>query len=84
MALPSDPIAEGSQQAALECSEVLQTAIGRLEPELRAVFLLREIEELNYAEIADTLELSAGTVASRLNRARMQMKQLLTEIGWEP
>lgn len=84
VALPSEPVVDGSQQAAFESSEILQTALGRLEPELRAVFVLREIEELSYAEIAETLDLSAGTVASRLNRARTQMKQLLTEIGWEP
>lgn len=84
VALATEPVAEGSSNGAAESSELLQAALNRLEPDLKAVFVLREIEELNYAEIATTLDLSAGTVASRLNRARTQMKELLTELGWEP
>lgn len=84
VALATEPVAEGSSTGAAEFFELLQAALNRLEPDLKAVFVLREIEELNYAEIATTLDLSAGTVASRLNRARTQMKELLTELGWEP
>lgn len=82
--LAMEPAAERSSTEATESSEVLQAALDRLEPDLRTVFVLREIEELNYADIAATLDLSAGTVASRLNRARMEMRELLTELGWRP
>lgn len=81
--LATEPVAEGSSVDAAESSEVLQIALDRLEPDLRTIFVLREVEELNYAEIAATLDLSAGTVASRLNRARTRLKELLTELGWE-
>lgn len=83
VALAVDPAMEHSATGAMESSELLQVALDRLEPDLKAVFVLREIEKLNYSEIADTLNVSAGTVASRLNRARTHMKELLTELGWE-
>lgn len=49
---------------------VLQRVLNELPLELRAVFVLYELEELTMAEIAATLELPPGTVASRLRRAR--------------
>lgn len=84
VALTDEPLASNSLGVAdSEHSELLQTALNRLEPDLRSVFVLREVEQLSYAELADVLELSPGTVASRLNRARTQLKELLTELGWE-
>jgi RNA polymerase sigma-70 factor (ECF subfamily) len=64
--------------------ELLEQALGMLEPELRSAFLLREVEGLSYGEIAGTLEIPEGTVGSRLNRARRELKQHLVELGWEP
>lgn len=51
---------------------LLDDLIARLPDGLRAVFVLYELESLTTAEIADCLELPAGTVASRLRRAREQ------------
>lgn len=85
VALDVDPAAVRSEtEAAAQSAELLQTALARLEPDLRAVFVLREIEELSYADLAEALDVSAGTVASRLNRARTQLRELLTQLGWEP
>ncbi len=67
-----------------EQQELMDAALGRLDPDLRAIFLLREVEGRNYAEIAESLEIFAGTVASRLNRARRQLKEYLVDLGWEP
>jgi len=64
--------------------ELINTALEKLEPDLRAIFLLREFEGQNYAEIAQSIDLPEGTVASRLNRARRQLKELLIDLGWEP
>ena len=64
-------------------AELLQQALNRLDPELRSVFVLREVEQLSYRDLAEALGLSEGTVASRLNRARRLLKQYLTELGWE-
>lgn len=55
---------------------MLQTVLNQLPLELRAVFVLYELEELTMAEIAATLELPPGTVASRLRRAREQFENL--------
>ena len=55
---------------------VLQRILNQLPLELRAVFVLYELEELTMAEIAATLDLPPGTVASRLRRAREQFETL--------
>jgi RNA polymerase sigma-70 factor, ECF subfamily len=51
---------------------ILDLALDRLPMELRAVFVLYELEGLPSAEVADLLEIPRGTVASRLKRARSQ------------
>lgn len=60
-----------------EAGEVLEEALGRLPQEQRAVFVLRVFEELSYQEIADALQISAGTVMSRLSRAREKLRSIL-------
>jgi RNA polymerase sigma-70 factor, ECF subfamily len=55
---------------------VLQSVLDALPLELRVVFVLYELEELTMAEIATTLELPPGTVASRLRRARETFERL--------
>ncbi len=59
---------------------VIARAVGELSPEIRAAFLLRAYHELDYAEIAEALEVSVGTVKSRLWRARAALKTALEEI----
>ena len=62
----------------------MEHALARLDPELRSLFLLREVERQSYAEIAAALQIPEGTVASRLSRARQLLRQHLIELGWEP
>jgi RNA polymerase sigma factor (sigma-70 family) len=52
-----------------------------LPEEQRVVLLLREIEVLSYAEIARSLGVPAGTVASRLNHGRAALRQQLVARG---
>ena len=52
-------------------------ALQQVSPTYRAALLLRIFQGFSYKEIADTLECSVGTVMSRLNRARKQLKDLL-------
>jgi len=68
----------------IDDKELLEQAMGWLDPELRTAFLLREVEGLSYHEIANALEIPEGTVGSRLNRARRELRQHLTQLGWEP
>ena len=72
------------QERSTDASELLEMALARLDPDLRSIFLLREIEHLSYEAIAETLGIPAGTVASRLNRARRELQGILIELGWEP
>ena len=44
---------------------------------------LREVEGLAYREIAETLQIKEGTVGSRLNQARTQLRKHLVELGWK-
>jgi RNA polymerase sigma-70 factor (ECF subfamily) len=64
-------------------AELLEQALSRLDPELRCLFVLREIDQLSYRELAKTLGIAEGTVASRLNRARQMLKAHLEKLGWE-
>lgn len=63
--------------AGREASELLQGALQRLSPELRETVILRDLEELEYKEIAETLGVPEGTVKSRLNRGRAELARIL-------
>jgi RNA polymerase sigma-70 factor (ECF subfamily) len=57
--------------------DLLDRILSELPDELRAVFVLFEIEELTAPEVADALEIALGTVASRLRRARAEIAERL-------
>lgn len=63
--------------AGREASEILQAGLQRLSPELRETVILRDLEELEYKEIADVLGVPEGTVKSRLNRGRAELARVL-------
>ena len=59
----------------------IEEGLAALSPEHRQVLVLREMHQLSYDEIADTLELDVGTVKSRINRGRKQLRKILLESG---
>jgi RNA polymerase sigma-70 factor (ECF subfamily) len=61
----------------LEVADSVRDAIASLKPKLRIAILLKYFEELSYEEIADVLNCSKGTVASRLNRGHRILAQRL-------
>jgi RNA polymerase sigma-70 factor (ECF subfamily) len=63
--------------AGREASELLQEALQKLSPELRETVILRDLEELEYREIAQVLNVPEGTVKSRLNRGRAELARVL-------
>jgi RNA polymerase sigma-70 factor (ECF subfamily) len=71
------PSPEDRVQGKEEHQRVLE-ALDELEPPARAVVVLRDIEEFDYAEIAAILEIPIGTVKSRLARARMSIRAKLS------
>jgi len=66
-----------SKQDATESALWVRRAVEKLEPMDREILLLREFEQLSYAEIADLLQLPLNTVRSRLFRARTALRNLL-------
>jgi RNA polymerase sigma-70 factor, ECF subfamily len=67
----------------LEQNEIRQRideAIRKLSPEHRAVIVMKEIEDLQYSEIAEILNCSLGTVMSRLFYARKKLQILLQDV----
>jgi RNA polymerase sigma-70 factor (ECF subfamily) len=60
-----------------QLDQALQESLRKLSPKLRAIIVLKEIEELSYEEIAETLDISMGTVKSRISRAREELQESL-------
>jgi len=61
----------------IETKIEIQKSIKKLHPDFRTVFVLREINGMSYEEIAVALRLPVGTVKSRLNRARLALRETL-------
>jgi RNA polymerase sigma-70 factor, ECF subfamily len=66
-----------------ELAEMLNFAMDRIEPELRLIFQLKEVDELSYAQIGEIVGIPEGTVGSRLNRARRELRDQMLNLGWE-
>ena len=60
-----------------EQAEQVVAALGRVEPEYRAVLIMRDVEGFDYQQMADVLELPLGTLKSRLFRARIALRDEL-------
>ncbi|MFY9724820.1 MAG: sigma-70 family RNA polymerase sigma factor [Bryobacteraceae bacterium] len=63
--------------AGREASEILQAALQKLSPDLREAVILRDLQEMEYREIAQVLAIPEGTVKSRINRGRSELARLL-------
>src|ERR1039457_191437 len=63
--------------AGREASEILQAALQKLSPDLREAVILRDLQEMEYREIAEVLGIPEGTVKSRINRGRAELARLL-------
>ncbi|MCA9007910.1 MAG: RNA polymerase sigma factor, partial [Planctomycetaceae bacterium] len=85
LSLTQEPMCQNQpEQNRRDMKELLEEALSRLEPEVLSVFILHEVEKLTYREIAEVKKIAEGTVGSRMNRARRELKQHLTDLGWEP
>ena len=60
-----------------EVREQIQQALQRISPELREAVILRDLQDMDYKEIAAALKVPEGTVKSRINRGRTELARLL-------
>ncbi|WP_089843825.1 RNA polymerase sigma factor [Granulicella pectinivorans] len=63
--------------AGLELKARIQHALKQLSPELREAVILRDLEDMDYKEIAEVLRIPEGTVKSRISRGRGELARLL-------
>jgi RNA polymerase sigma-70 factor (ECF subfamily) len=64
----------------LELKATIQQALAKLSPELREAVILRDLEDMDYKEIAVVLKIPEGTVKSRISRGRGELARLLQRI----
>jgi len=60
-----------------EVGDTVHAALAKLSPELREAVILRDLQDMDYREIATTLKVPEGTVKSRINRGRAELARLL-------
>ena len=59
----------------------VQLALSRLDEERRNIIVLRDLQGVDYAEIASMLDIPIGTVRSRLHRARTELREIMNAMG---
>jgi RNA polymerase sigma factor (sigma-70 family) len=67
-----------------ELSSQVHTALTKLSPELREAVILRDLQQLEYNEIRQVLDVPEGTVKSRINRGRIELARILQQMGVRP
>jgi RNA polymerase sigma-70 factor, ECF subfamily len=78
--LPDPGPSQEQHVAGLELKATLQHALKQLSPELREAVILRDLEDMDYKEIAQVLHIPEGTVKSRISRGRGELARLLQRI----
>lgn len=81
----ADRLADGGKSqeqhvSGLELKVEIQAALKQLSPELREAVILRDLEDMDYKEIAEVLRIPEGTVKSRISRGRGELAKLLQRI----
>ena len=75
--IPDRGPAPDSKVQRREARETVHLALQKLSPELREAVILRDLQDLDYREIATVLKVPEGTVKSRINRGRAELARLL-------
>jgi RNA polymerase sigma-70 factor (ECF subfamily) len=78
--VPKSEALPHEMMARSEIRSRIDKAIAQLSPEQRAVILMKEIDDMQYHEIAEALGCSIGTVMSRLFYARKKLQNLLRDV----
>jgi len=64
--------------ASKEKQRLVHEALQKVSPDLREAVILRDIQDMDYREIAQVLKVPEGTVKSRINRGRAELARLLS------
>ena len=75
--IPAQGVQPDAQVQSRETKETVHRALQKLSPELREAVILRDLQDLDYREIAVVLRVPEGTVKSRINRGRAELARLL-------
>ncbi|WP_460594061.1 RNA polymerase sigma factor [Geomonas sp. Red276] len=77
---PSPSPSPETSYATRQSMQTLQSALNLLSKKLRVIIILKELERLSYEEIAEVLDVSVGTVKSRISRAREELQKKMKKI----
>lgn len=77
MQLAADGPTQHDRAAQKEIARMVQEALARISPELREAVILRDLQDMDYKEIAQVLRIPEGTVKSRISRGRAELARLL-------
>ncbi len=75
--IPDREPSQDSRVQSRETAETVHQALQKLSPELREAVILRDLQDLDYRDIATVLKVPEGTVKSRINRGRAELARLL-------
>jgi RNA polymerase sigma-70 factor (ECF subfamily) len=75
--IPDRGPSQDSRVQTRETGETVHQALQKLSPELREAVILRDLQDMDYREIATVLKVPEGTVKSRINRGRAELARLL-------
>jgi RNA polymerase sigma factor (sigma-70 family) len=76
--IPDRGPAPDDRLASQETQQMVRAALARLSPDLREAVILRDLQDMDYKEIAQVLRVPEGTVKSRINRGRTELARLLS------
>ncbi len=74
---PSVDLSPEKSYESKQIADALNNALNKLSLKLKTIIVMKEVEGLSYEEIADILDISIGTVKSRISRAREELKKLI-------
>jgi RNA polymerase sigma-70 factor (ECF subfamily) len=78
--LPGHAVSPEAQAISSEREQCIMRQLSEIKQEYRLALMLREIEELSYEEIAETLGISIGTVKSRIARGREELRRRVKDL----
>jgi len=75
--IPDKALPPDARVQSRETKEAVHRALQKLSPDLREAVILRDLQDMDYREIATVLRVPEGTVKSRINRGRAELARLL-------